>query len=136
MSTIKLEIDGNKATQVAAATAFFHVLNGGVFGSVELTTEKEPGVNTPVVNTPVVNPPVVNTPVVNTPVVNTPVVNTPGVKGPTLEEVRTVLGSKTIENRALVPTLKARLTELGANNVSTLDAKHYPVFLEFLNGLA
>lgn len=50
----------------------------------------------------------------------------------TIEQVREVLGKKVGDHRE---TIKAKLTELGAKNVSVLDASHYDNFHAFLTNL-
>lgn len=50
-----------------------------------------------------------------------------------LEEVRAVLTKKTDAHREAI---KAKLTALGAKNLTTLDAKHYEEVYEFLTALA
>lgn len=50
----------------------------------------------------------------------------------TIQMVRDVLAPKIDANR---DTIKAKLTELGAKNVTLLDTKHYAAMHEFLNGL-
>ena len=50
----------------------------------------------------------------------------------TIEEIRAVLTTKVDNYRS---DIKAKLVELGAGNVSTLDKSKYAEFLEFLNGL-
>ena len=49
-----------------------------------------------------------------------------------IEEVREKLQEKVGEHREAI---KAKLTELGAPNVSNLDPAKYPEFMDFLNGL-
>ena len=49
-----------------------------------------------------------------------------------IESVRALLAKKVESHRT---EIKNKLTELGANNVSSLDEKHYPDFVDFLNGL-
>lgn len=50
----------------------------------------------------------------------------------TIEQVREVLGKKVGDHRE---TIKAKLTGLGAKNVSVLDASHYDAFHAFLTNL-
>lgn len=50
-----------------------------------------------------------------------------------IEDVRALLSKKVANNRE---TIKAKLTELGANNVTSLDKSHYASFVEFLNSLS
>lgn len=49
-----------------------------------------------------------------------------------IEDVRALLAKKVNDNR---DAIKAKLTELGANNVTSLESSNYPKFMEFLNGL-
>lgn len=58
-----------------------------------------------------------------------PVKNTPEIK---IEDIRAVLAKKVGSFR---PEIKAMLTELGANNVTTLNPDQYKEFLDFLNSL-
>jgi len=55
--------------------------------------------------------------------------STEGIK---IEDIRSLLAKKVGNNR---DGIKAKLTELGANNVSTMDKSHFPAFMEFLKGL-
>lgn len=50
----------------------------------------------------------------------------------TITDVRTLLAKKVEIDREAI---KAKLTELGANNVTSLDSTKYPEFIEFLNSL-
>ncbi len=52
--------------------------------------------------------------------------------GPTIADVRTALSQKVELHR---DKIKAKLTELGAQNVSTLAPERYAEMLDFLNGL-
>lgn len=49
------------------------------------------------------------------------------------QDIRTLLASKVDNNRE---TIRAKLTELGAKNVTGLDARNYDAFYEFLKDLA
>lgn len=48
-------------------------------------------------------------------------------------DIRTLLASKVDNNRE---TIRAKLTELGARNVTGLDVRNYDAFYEFLKDLA
>lgn len=50
-----------------------------------------------------------------------------------IQDIRTLLASK-VDNRR--ETIRAKLTELGAKNVTGLDARNYDAFYEFLESLA
>lgn len=50
-----------------------------------------------------------------------------------IQDIRTLLASKVDNNRE---TIRAKLTELGAKNVTGLDARNYDSFYEFLKDLA
>lgn len=50
----------------------------------------------------------------------------------TIDEVRTELAKKVKDHR---DAIKKKLTELEASNVTSLQSKHYPEFMEFLEGL-
>lgn len=50
-----------------------------------------------------------------------------------IQDIRTLLASKVDNHRE---TIRAKLTELGARNVTGLDARNYDAFYEFLKGLA
>ena len=50
-----------------------------------------------------------------------------------IQDIRTLLASKVDNNRE---TIRAKLTELGARNVTGLDAQYYDAFYEFLKDLA
>ena len=56
------------------------------------------------------------------------------VDEPTIEikDVRALLSKKVGEHRT---DIKAKLTDLGANNVTSLDVDNYPEFMGFLNSL-
>lgn len=50
-----------------------------------------------------------------------------------IQDIRALLASKVNNNRE---TIRAKLTELGAKNVTGLDARNYDSFYEFLKDLA
>lgn len=50
-----------------------------------------------------------------------------------IQDIRTLLASKVDNNRE---NIRAKLTELGARNVTGLDARNYDAFYEFLKNLA
>lgn len=50
-----------------------------------------------------------------------------------IQDIRTLLASKVDNNREII---RAELTNLGAKNVTGLDARNYDVFYEFLKDLA
>lgn len=50
-----------------------------------------------------------------------------------IQDIRTLLASKVDNNRE---NIRAKLTELGARNVTGLDARNYDAFYEFLKDLA
>lgn len=50
-----------------------------------------------------------------------------------IQDIRILLASKVDNNRE---TIRAKLTELGAKNMTGLDARNYDSFYEFLKGLA
>ena len=50
-----------------------------------------------------------------------------------IQDIRTLLASKVDNNRE---TIRAKLTELGAKNVTGLDARNYDSFYEFLKDLS
>lgn len=50
-----------------------------------------------------------------------------------IQDIRTLLVSKVDNNRE---NIRAKLTELGARNVTGLDARNYDAFYEFLRNLA
>lgn len=50
-----------------------------------------------------------------------------------IQDIRTLLASKVDNNREAI---RAKLTELGARNVTGLDARNYDAFYEFLKNLA
>ena len=50
-----------------------------------------------------------------------------------VQDIRTLLASKVDNNRE---TIRAKLTELGARNVTGLDVRNYDSFYEFLKDLA
>lgn len=50
-----------------------------------------------------------------------------------IRDIRILLASKVDNNRE---TIRAKLTELGAKNVTGLDARNYDAFYEFLKDLA
>lgn len=50
-----------------------------------------------------------------------------------IQDIRTLLASKVDNNREAI---RAKLTELGAKNVTGLDARNYDAFYEFLKDLA
>lgn len=50
-----------------------------------------------------------------------------------IQDIRTLLASKVDNHRE---TIRAKLTELGAKNVTGLDVRNYDAFYEFLKDLA
>lgn len=50
-----------------------------------------------------------------------------------IQDIRTLLASKVDNHRE---TIRAKLTELGAKNMTGLDARNYDAFYEFLKDLA
>lgn len=50
-----------------------------------------------------------------------------------IQDIRTLLASKVDNHRE---TIRAKLTELGAKNVTGLDVRYYDAFYEFLKDLA
>lgn len=50
-----------------------------------------------------------------------------------IQDIRTLLASKVDNNRE---TIRTKLTELGAKNVTGLDVRNYDAFYEFLKDLA
>ncbi len=54
------------------------------------------------------------------------------VSAPTLMQIRSLVAQKAGEHK---DSIKSKLVELGAQNVSTLDAKHFQTIFDFLNGL-
>lgn len=50
-----------------------------------------------------------------------------------IQDIRALLASKVDNNREAI---RAKLTELGAKNVTGLDARNYDAFYEFLKDLA
>lgn len=50
-----------------------------------------------------------------------------------IQDIRTLLASKVDNHRE---TIRTKLTELGAKNVTGLDARNYDAFYEFLKDLA
>jgi len=54
------------------------------------------------------------------------------VCAPTLMQIRSLVAQKAAEHK---DSIKAKLVELGAQNVSTLDAKHFQTIFEFLTEL-
>jgi hypothetical protein len=57
---------------------------------------------------------------------------TPKSEGPSIDGVREALALK-VENHR--DSIRAKLTELGAKNVTTLDPDKYGEFMDYLNGL-
>lgn len=54
------------------------------------------------------------------------------VSTPTLMQIRSLVAQKAGEHK---DSIKAKLVELGAQNVSTLDAKHFQTIFDFLTAL-
>lgn len=54
------------------------------------------------------------------------------ISAPTLMQIRSLVAQKAAEHK---DAIKAKLVELGAQNVSTLDAKHFNTIFSFLNEL-
>ena len=62
----------------------------------------------------------------------TEVVEPETVSAPTLMQIRSLVAQKAGEHK---DAIKAKLVELGAQNVSTLDAKHFQTIFDFLTEL-
>jgi len=60
------------------------------------------------------------------------VVEAETVSVPTLMQIRSLVAQKAGEHK---DSIKSKLVELGAQNVSTLDAKHFQAIYDFLNEL-
>lgn len=60
------------------------------------------------------------------------VVETETVRAPTLMQIRSLVAAKVAEHK---DSIKAKLVELGAQNVSTLEAKHFQTIFDFLTEL-
>ena len=54
------------------------------------------------------------------------------VSAPTLMQIRSLVAQKAGDHK---DAIKAKLVELGAQNVSTLDAKHFQTIFDFLTEL-
>jgi len=54
------------------------------------------------------------------------------VSAPTLMQIRSLVAQKAGEHK---DSIKSKLVELGAQNVSTLDAKHFQTIFDFLTNL-
>ena len=54
------------------------------------------------------------------------------VSAPTLMQIRSLVAQKAAEHK---DAIKSKLVELGAQNVSTLDAKHFNTIFTFINEL-
>jgi hypothetical protein len=63
---------------------------------------------------------------------NIEVVEPETVAPPTLMQIRSLVSQKALEHKEAI---KAKLIELGAQNVSTLDTKHFQSIFDFLNEL-
>lgn len=132
---IKATIDANNPQQVAAAISFLTSLGN----NAELPQSSEPALvkkEAPKKAAPKKAAPVKK----ETPKKETPAKeeapketakeeSTSDVK---IEDVRALLAKKVNDHRT---EIKAKLTELGANNVTSLDKSKYPEFTEFLNSL-
>ena len=62
----------------------------------------------------------------------TEVVEPETVSAPTLMQIRSLVAQKAADHK---DSIKSKLTELGAQNVSTLDAKHFQTIFDFLTEL-
>ncbi len=62
----------------------------------------------------------------------TEVVEPETVSAPTLMQIRSLVAQKAADHK---DAIKAKLGELGSQNVSTLDAKHFQTIFEFLTEL-
>jgi hypothetical protein len=108
---IKITINTQDSDQIAALNELFRAIGGNTKPKVETPTAK------------------VETPKVETPKVETP---KPEVKGIKIEDVRALTAKKVGTFRR---EIKAKLTELGAPNVTSLDESLYGTFMDFLNDL-
>ena len=65
----------------------------------------------------------------------TEVVEPETVGAPTLMQIRSLVAQKVREHKGSIKSIKSKLVELGAQNVSTLDAKHFQTIFDFLTEL-
>ncbi len=105
---IKITINTQDSDQITALNELFRVIGGNTKPKVETP---KPKVETP------------------KPKVETP---KPEVKGIKIEDVRALTAKKVGTFRR---EIKAKLTELGAPNVTSLDESLYGTFMDFLNDL-
>jgi hypothetical protein len=123
---INVEIDVNDAGQVLALNVFLTSI--GKSSTLEVAT--------PVKEEPVAEEPVKKAPVKRikkvAEVKADPEPTEPKDEVIKIEEVRAMLAKKVGDHRA---PIKAKLTEMGANNVTSLEETSYPEFMGFLTGL-
>lgn len=103
---IKITINTQDSDQITALNELFRVIGGNTKPKVETP---KPKVETP-----------------------TAKVETPKEKGIKIEDVRALTAKKVGTFRR---EIKAKLTELGAPNVTSLDESLYGTFMDFLNDL-
>lgn len=133
---IKVTIDTANSEQLAAAMQLLQSLGNGVeLPKAEALKKEEPAKKqTTKKETPKEEAPKAETPKKEEAKKEEPKKETPkkeesGIK---IEDVRALLAKKVNDNRA---EIKAKLTELGANNVTSLDSSKYQEFTDFLNEL-
>ena len=123
---IKVTIDTANSEQLAAAVQLLQSLGNGVeLPKAEASEKKEPAKK----QTPKAETPKKEEAKKEEPKKETPKKEESSIK---IEDVRALLAKKVNDNRA---EIKAKLTELGANNVTSLDSSKYQEFADFLNKL-
>lgn len=126
---IKLSVDVDDAKQWDALMGLLSAMKtsgSDTEGAKEIVTEAKPKAPKAKTETKV------EAPAVETKATETTAPAEDFSEGIKIEDVRALLGKKVEKNRV---EIKTKLTALGANNVTNLESKHYPVFLAFLEGL-
>ena len=128
---IEVQIDLENLNEIGALNAFLEILGGHSKGNITGPAAKSPKAEpkTPKADTK----PAAETATETKATYNNPPENTSGI---TTDNIRTLLSDRAKKSAENKDAIRAKLTEFGAENVSTLAEAHYPAMMEFLNGLS
>lgn len=120
---IKVQIDAQDPKQVEALNTFLSIIGGSeapAKSAPKKTTVSKPKKEEPAKETPKAEP------------AKEELTQEQESSEVSIEDVRALLSKKVKTHRTEV---KGKLTELGANNVTSMDPSKYQEFMDFLNGL-
>lgn len=135
MSQVKLElvIDASNPSQVEALNSFLRVLGGNVSATQEAPVKNIFAEKNQKAAAKKVEDVKVEAPQDVSPAAEATKEETTKESGIKIEDVRALLSKKVANHR---DAIKEKLTALDANNVTSLDKKHYQAFNDFLNSLS